>query len=668
MPELPLLVNLAVALGYALVGGLIARRLGLPTIVGYLVAGIAIGPFTPAFRADDAAIHQMAEFGVILLMFGVGLHFSFNDLWRVRQVAIPGALLQMLAAASVGALVARAWGFSAGGAWVFGVAVSVASTVVLMRTLMDQGWLQTPTGKIAIGWLVVEDLLMVGVLVLMPIVAGPAAGGSWLSGLVAVGTALLFVVLMLLAGDYVVPALLARVVHLRSRELFVLAALTLAVGTALASSAYFGVSLALGAFVAGIVVGESPFSLQIGADILPFREAFAVIFFVSVGMLVDPTLLVEEWDRVAIVTILIVVLKGALSGLIAMALRCSGRTVLALATGRGQIGEFSFIVGQSGLALGLIDRGQYSLILAGAILSITLNPLIVRLVEPAERWLKRRPRVWRAIDAVAREHAGAPEPDPAITRHVVIVGCGRVGRHIAEALGRLGIPRLVVEADPTRIDKLRSLGVPVLYGDAGSSDILEHAHLDRARALVITLPDDVAALAVVATARKYAPNLQIVARASTYEGARRLIADGAGQVVRPELEGGVEIVRRTLLDLDLPVRDVQRYTDLVRREGLDASERPSPERARVLQDLVQAAHDLEVGWLVVEEGSAVAGRALADTLIRATAGVTVIAIGRHQNLIRNPGPREVLHPGDRVAVIGTPAQISAAEHFFSKFD
>jgi CPA2 family monovalent cation:H+ antiporter-2 len=227
---------------------------------------------------------------------------------------------------------------------------------------------------------------------------------------------------------------------------------------------------------------------------------------------------------------------------------------------------------------------------------------MVRLIEPTERWLKRRPRAWRIVDGVARANAGLPEPEPDIAAHVVIVGCGRVGRHIAEALGKLEIPRLVVEADPTRIEKLRSIGVPVLYGDAGNSDILEHAHLDRARALVITLPDDPAALAVVATAKKLAPSLPIVARASTFEGARRFRADGVTQVVRPELEGGVEIVRRTLLDLDLPVREVQRYTDLVRREGLDESERPSPERPACWTTWSTPRRS-EVGWLVVESAA-----------------------------------------------------------------
>ncbi len=658
MTELPLLVNFAVALGYALAGGLVARRVGLPTIVGYLAAGVALGPFTAGFRGDEKAIHQLAEFGVILLMFGVGLHFSFRDLWQVRRVAIPGAVIQMVVAAAIGVLIASWWGFSTEGALVFGIAISVASTVVLMRVLMDYGWLDTPTGKIAIGWLIVEDLLMVAVLVLLPVLATPNATASWTVALVAVGKAVLFVALMMFAGDRVVPALLGRVVSMRSRELFVLVALTIAVGTALASSAYFGVSLALGAFVAGIVVGESPFSQQIGADLLPFREAFAVIFFVSIGMLVDPVLVLDQWQRVLVATVLIVIGKGLISGALATVLGCPAHTSLVLAAGRGQIGEFSFIVGQTGLRLGAIDQTQYSIILAAAMLSILINPLMVRLIEPTERALRRRPRLWRLID---RPAIAMPEASHTMSDHVVIVGCGRVGRHIAEALGRLKIPRLVVEADPTRLTKLRELGIPVLYGDASSSDILEHAGLTRARALVITLPDDASALAVVATAKKQAPDLRMVARASTWEGARRLRAAGAHEIVRPELEGGVEIVRRTLLDLDLPVREVQRYAELVRREGLDESERPSADRARVLDDLTRGARSLEVVWIDVTEASPVAGRTLAESRLRTTAGVSVVAIGRQAELIGNPSPEERLRPGDRIAVIGTPAQVTEAE-------
>jgi CPA2 family monovalent cation:H+ antiporter-2 len=663
MHDLPLLVNIAAALGYALAGGLIARKLGLPTIVGYLLAGVALGPFTPGFRGDDAAIGQLAEAGVILLMFGVGLHFNFSDLWGVRRIAIPGAIIQMAIVSVLGYIVARWYGQPQGAAWVLGLAISVASTVVLMRALMDNGWLSTPHGKVALGWLVVEDILCVAILVLLPGMAAASAERSLVvTASLALTKALLFIALMVFVGNKLVPLLLARVVNTRSRELFVLVALTVAVGTALASAKLFGVSLALGAFVAGVVVSESPFSHQISADLLPFREAFAVIFFVSVGMLVDPVSIVMHWHQLLAVLAVAVVGKAIVSGLIAVALGSPAKTVLVLATGRSQVGEFSFIIGQTGMFLGLIDAGLYSMILAAAIVSITINPFLIRLVNPAERYLSRSwPALWHWLD---RHGAPALPEVPALRDHIVIVGCGRVGRHIAETLERLQIPRLVVEADPGRIEKLRQLGVPVLYGHAGSSEILEHAGLDRARALIVTLPDDASVLSVVATARHVAPELHIIARASTWDGAQRLKLEGVRDVVRPELEGGVEIVRRTLLEIDLPVREVQRYTELVRREGLDETEAPSAARARVLDELVAAMAELEVDWKVVERHSELAGKTIAGSAIRSRTGASVVAIIRGNRVIPNPPPEELLQEGDRVAVIGTPHQVATVDQVF----
>ena len=528
----------------------------------------------------------------------------------------------------------------------FGIALSVASTVVLMRSLMDYGWLNTPHGRIGVGWLVFEDVLTVAILVLLPVVTSGSETAPVTTAALAIGKAVLFVALMVFVGNRIVPMLLGLVVNTGSRELFVLVALTVAAGTALA-------------FVAGVVVSESEFSHQIGADLLPFREAFAVIFFVSVGMLVNPGYLVEHWHQVIIVTLLIVVGKALITAAICTILPCQARTALVLAAGRGQVGEFSFIVGQTGLQFGLITSDEYSLVLAGAIVSITLNPFVMRLVGPAERRLRQWPRLWNLMD-----RGGARMPEPVETEklhdHVVIVGCGRVGRHIAEALARLGIPRLVIEADPMRLDKLRELRVPTLYGDAGNSELLAHAALPRARAIVITLPDDGAALAVVTSARHLAPDIHVVARASTWDGARRLKAAGVAEVVRPELEGGVEIVRRTLLDLELPMREVQRYVEIVRREGLDASELPSPERARVLGHLVSTAHDLEVGWLLVDAESSMAGRTLSQSGLRARTGVSVIAIGRGDAVLNNPGPDTELQVGDHVAVIGTQPQIVEA--------
>jgi CPA2 family monovalent cation:H+ antiporter-2 len=662
--DLPLLVNISMALAYALVGGLVARRLGLPTIVGYLIAGVALGPSTLGFRGDQESIGQLAEFGVILLMFGVGIHFSFRDLWQVRRIAIPGALIQMAVVSTMGYGAGRMFGFSPGGAWVLGIAVSVASTVVLMRSLMDNGWLDTPHGKIAIGWLVFEDVLTVAILVLLPVVALPGTDrGGFATAALAIGKAGLFIALMLFAGNRVVPFVLGRVANTRSRELFVLVALTMAAGTALASAAFFNVSLALGAFVAGVVVSESPFSHQISADLLPFREAFAVIFFVSIGMLVDLDYIAENWQLVLVLSTIAIVGKAVVSGALGILLASPAKTALILAAGRSQIGEFSFIVGQGGVAVGLIDNAEYSLILAGAIVSITINPFIVRLVEPTERLLKRRPGVWQWLDRHGMPDLATPE---SMKDHIVIVGCGRVGRHIAEALGRLQVPRLVVESDPARLTKLRDLGVPVLYGDAGSSEILKHAHLASARALVITLPDDVAVLSVVAIAQKQAPHVPIVARASTWDGGQRLKEAGVAQVVRPELEGGLEIMRQTLLGLDVSRREIDRYADILRREGMSGAEQSSEESARVLDDLLAHARDLDIGWLDVGEASPLAGQTLGASQLRTRVGVSVVAIGRQGRIISNPGPAESLLPGDRVAVIGAPAQVSAARDAFEE--
>ncbi|MGH9319513.1 MAG: cation:proton antiporter [Vicinamibacteria bacterium] len=656
MHDVSLLVDIGLALAYALIGGLVARRLRLPTIVGYLLAGVALGPFTPGLQGDIESIRQLAELGVILLMFGIGLHFSLDDLWQVRDIAIPGAVLQMAIATGVGYWMAVGWGWSSPSALVLGIAISVASTVVLLRGLMDIGALDTEHGRVAVGWLVLEDLATVAILVLLPAVLSPDRPGGWYGPAFAIGKAMLFIALMLLIGKRVIPAILGAIADTQSRELFVLVALTAALGTALASAQLFGVSLALGAFVAGVVVSESPFSHQVGADLLPFREAFAVLFFVSVGMLVNPGYLVENWRQVLALTALIVVGKSVLAAVIGFAFPYPARTALIVAAGLSQIGEFSFIVGQSGLALGVLDETQYSLILAGAIVSITINPWMFRLIDPIERFLKRNPRLWARLN---RQGPEMTRPAETLDGHIVIVGSGRVGRHIADVLGQVGVPRLVVEADASRARRLQELGTPVLFGDAANSEILSFAGLGRAHALVVTIPDDTAALMVVTAARHRAPSLRIITRASTWEGARHLKDAGATDIVRPELEGGLEIVRRTLLGLDFAAQDVQRYTDAVRREGLDVP-LVTDDRARVLEDLAHAMGGLEVGWFAVGETSSVAGRTIGDSNLRMRTGASIVAIGRGHDVVSNPGPTERLAPGDRVAVIGSPTEVEDA--------
>jgi len=396
--ELSLLLNITVGLVVAFIGGLVARRIGLPTIVGYLVAGVVIGPFTPGFVGDTHTISQLAEIGVIFLMFGVGLHFSLKDLWSVRSIAIPGAILQMIFVTLLGFVLGQLWGWSVPASLTLGLALSIASTVVLLRSLMEHHLLNTIHGKVAVGWLVLEDMATVLILVLLPTLFGKEAGNG-LSGIaIALFKAFIFVMIMLLAGSRLLPWLFKRIDLTESRELFILAVVAVALGTAVGAAQLFGVSLALGAFLAGVVLGESSQSHQINEEIVPFRDIFAVLFFVSVGMLVNPAELVSNIGHVVALAALILIGKPLLTLLFGFILPGQGRTFLVAAAGLSQIGEFSFIVGQTALALGLITQQQYGLILAGALISITLNPFIFKTIPAAERILQRLPGVWRRLD------------------------------------------------------------------------------------------------------------------------------------------------------------------------------------------------------------------------------------------------------------------------------
>lgn len=656
MHELTLLINIAVALVVAFVGGLVARRIGLPTMVGYMLAGIAIGPFTPGFVGDVDTISQLAELGVIFLMFGVGLHFSFSDLWRVRNIAIPGALAQMTLATLLGFGLSQLWGWSVAAGLVLGLAVSMASTVVLLRGLMDNGLLNTRHGQAAVGWLVLEDLAAVVILVLMPSLAQASGGFDWRSLGLTLLKAVVFALVVLFAGKKLIPWLLLHIALTRSRELFILAVLAISLGTALGAAEIFGVSLALGAFVAGAVVSESPLSHQVGADVLPFREAFAVLFFVSIGMLANPGYLLANLGPVTGLAALVVVGKPILTALLGFLLPAPARTALVVAAGLSQIGEFSFILGQAGLALGLLDQNQYSLILAGALVSITVNPLMYRLIAPAEKMLRRNVRLWTALD----RHGPAPVPlEESIADHVVVVGYGRVGRHIVNVLGRLAIPHLVAETDAERVGRLERLGVPTLFGDAANSEVLRHAGLERARALVVTLPDEAAGEVVVATARALAPELPIIARAGTEDGVTRLAGLGAQHVIHPEMEGGLEIVRHTLLQLGFPLQVVSEYADAVRHDHYDVRV-DTAEEHRLLHELIDAVRGIEITWMRLPAGNPLAGRTLAQANLRARTGASVIAILRDRELMANPKSLTVFAPGDRIALIGDPEQIAAA--------
>ncbi|MBO9313795.1 MAG: cation:proton antiporter [Chloroflexus sp.] len=660
--EISLLANLAIALVVAFVGGLLARQIGLPTIVGYLLAGMAIGPFTPGFVGDVEDIRQLAEIGVIFLMFGVGLHFSLKDLWDVRQVALPGAMLQMAIATGLGFALSQLWGWAPLSGLMLGLSISIASTVVLLRGLMDNGLLSTTAGRIAVGWLVMEDLATVLILVMLPILFGGHNEQSLLSATLSLLKVALFVTVVLFIGRRLLPKLLDIIFATRSRELFILAAVAIALGTAFGAATFFDVSLALGAFLAGVVLSETQFSHQIGDDVLPFRETFAVIFFVSVGMIVNPVYLWANAGQVLALTALIVLGKAFFTQLLGFVLPASGRTMLIVAAGLSQIGEFSFILGQAGVTLGLLTPEQYSLILAGSLLSIMVNPLMFRSIKTVERVMQRMsPQLWERFD----QHPLQPA-DLALPRegHVVVVGYGRVGQHIVNVLERLGVPRLVIEIDSGRAAEFNARGIPTLFGDAANSDVLIHAGLERARALVVTLPDETATEMVVAAARKIAPNLPIIARAATTKGVGRLLNLGAHDVIHPELEGGLEVMRHTLLCLGYPATQVQGYTDAVRRDEYDTTVSSDAEH-QALDQMVRAARGIEIAWRLVREQSPIVGQTLAEANIRARTGASVIALIRNQQLIANPKSSTVFQAGDLLGLIGDREQIAAAEQLLS---
>ena len=533
-----LIHTIAAALGLALVLGFVATRVRLPALVGYLLAGVVIGPFTPGFVADAALASQLAEIGVMLLMFGVGLHFSWGELLSVRKIALPGAVAQMAVATLLGVGLATWWGWGLGGALVFGLSLSVASTVVLLRALETQGLLDSYTGRIAVGWLVVEDLAMVLVLVLLPPLGGWLGGGVAPGGSLwkAVGLTLLqvggFVALMLVVGRRLFPWALWQVARTGSRELFTLCVVAAAVGIAFGSAALFGVSFALGAFFAGMVMRESEFSHRAAQESLPLRDAFAVLFFVSVGMLFNPWVLVERPLQVLGVVAIIMAGKTVAAAALVLALRYPLNTALTVSASLAQIGEFSFILMGLGTSLGLLPPEGASLVLAGALISIALNPFVFRLIAPLQDWLRARSalarRLEQRVDPLAELPLGTDQRY--LARQVVLVGYGRVGRRIANALVAHDVPFVVAERDRDLVEMLRGAGMAAVFGDAVDPAVLIQAHIARAHMLVIATPDTLDVRQIVATARQLNPGIQAVLRTHNEEEARLLEQECVGTV------------------------------------------------------------------------------------------------------------------------------------------
>jgi CPA2 family monovalent cation:H+ antiporter-2 len=573
MHETPLITTLVAGFVLAFLFGTIANRFKLPPLVGYLIAGILVGPYTPGYVADQSLALELAEIGVILLMFGVGLHFSLRDLLSVRFIAVPGAIAQIGFATALGWALGQVMGWGHGGSLVFGLALSVASTVVLLKALQERRIVDTERGRIAVGWLIVEDLAMVMALVLIPAVAGVTGSEQahadpmavqlshmlgfdlGITGMIALTLLKVagFIGFMLVFGRKLIPWILHHIAHTGSRELFRLGVLAIALGVAFGAAKLFGVSLALGAFFAGMILSESPLSHRAAQESLPLRDAFAVLFFVSVGMLFDPASILRDPLPVLAAVAIIVIGKSLAAFLIVIAFRKSSGTALTISASLAQIGEFSFILAELGVGLDLMPKEGRDLILAGAIISIILNPLVFWLCDQIRPWLEARlTREERSVTSdgatePVSEPDGAPVQTPTTLRgHTVIVGHGRVGSVVAQAVRAAGTPVLVIEDSEKRVETLRQEGVEVVIGNAVSTEILALTNLPAATTIVVAIPDAFEAGQVTEQARAANPSICIVARAHSDEEIEHLMKFGADVVIMGEREiarGMVDYIR-----------------------------------------------------------------------------------------------------------------------------
>ncbi|WP_445405495.1 cation:proton antiporter [Acinetobacter pittii] len=559
--DVDLIILLAVGFGVALIFGYIAARLRLPPLIGYLIAGIIISPNTPGIEADIHLANQLAELGVMFLMFGVGMHFSLKDLLLVRRIALPGAILQIAVATLLGIGVSMLWGWSFGSALVFGLSLSCASTVVLLKALGDRGLLDSVNGKIAVGWLLVEDLVMVLVLVLLPATAvllgGKAPTGAdgniWLTLGITLLKVIGFIAFMLIVGKRVVPIIMQFVARLGSRELFTLTVVAAAVSIAYGSYAIFGVSMALGAFFAGMVVKESDFSHRAEEETLPLREIFSILFFVSVGMLFDPHILVESPLHILAVIAIIMVGKTLAAMALVLFFRYPINTALTVGASLAQIGEFSFILATLGVSLGLLSLEAQNLILAGALFSITLNSFIFSAIEPVQRWIRERSHLARLLERSGDPLAMLPdEVDQAYLRdQVVIVGYGGVGRRITENLINENIKVVIAEENREIVEKLRNANIAAVSGVATEPSVLIQAHIMHARLLVISPMDILDIHRIVAIAKQLNPQIQVLICAESKEEAAVIRDENIGEVFYAKEEMAKNMSHHILNQIEL---------------------------------------------------------------------------------------------------------------------
>jgi CPA2 family monovalent cation:H+ antiporter-2 len=628
----------------AFVFGTIAQRLGQPPILGYVVAGVALGPNTGGVTVSNIHdIELLAEIGVALLLFALGLEFSFKKLRAVRSVALVGTPIQMLLTISLGYGIGHFLGWEWKASLWLGALVSLSSTMVILKTLMSQGWLGTLSSKVMVGMLIVQDLAVVPLMIILPQLNDPRAGAFTLA--FAAAKAAVFLTAMIVLGTRLLPRVLTWTARLRSRELFLLA--ITAIGLGVGYGTYLvGLSFAFGAFVAGMVLSESDFGHQALSDIVPVRDLFGLLFFASVGMLLEPSFLFENLATVAILVAAVSLGKGVIFALVVRAFGYGNVVPLAVGLGLFQVGEFSFVLARVGLSTQSIDHDLYALVLTTAIVTMLLTPIVSGQTAPLyalrRRWFRRE-----SLDSMNM-------PEEGLRDHVVIAGAGRVGGHVARVLKDIGRSFVVIELDHRTVQRFKDMGVPVVFGDASQDPVLRAAAIERACLLLVTIPDLVVARSVVQNAKALKADLHTVARASSPDHLQEFAALDVFEVVQPEYEAGLEMTRQALLHLRISPSDIQRYTDRVRQElysSLDAA-RPDHHTLRLLR---HAEGEFDLEWVTLEPGCRLGGMSIGEAHIRTTTGESVVGVIRQHALTPNPEASFRFQDDDLVAIIGSDA-------------
>jgi monovalent cation:H+ antiporter-2, CPA2 family len=648
--------DIALILVVALIGGIIAQRLGQPLIIGYITAGVLVGPYTAGPTVTEIHdIEVLAEIGVALLLFALGLEFNFQKLAKVKWIAFIGTPIQIGLSMLIGWWVALILGWSNTAALWAGGIMALSSTMVILKTLAAQGELGSLASRIMISMLIIQDLAVVPMMLILPEIDQLESGMTNL--LWAAVRATIFLVAMVVIGTRVMPYLLRRISQWGSRELF-LVAIT-AIGLGIGYGTYLaGLSFAFGAFVAGMVLSDSEYSHQALSDIVPLRDIFSMIFFVSVGMLINPLFLWENATTILAFVGIVILSKALIFGGITHLFGYRGDIPLTVALGLFQIGEFAFVLARVALDKGMLDSDQYNLVLATALVTMMVTPMMMRLRGPLSALQQR---IWPA----PTPHVSNELPDVAMQNHAIIVGYGRVGQYTAQLLQRLNLSFVVIESDQYRLDELNAHGMPVIYGDGASAEVLQAAGIDHARLVLIAVGSAFDVESIARRARELAPSVHIVARAAKMSQIEVLRDLGIHEVVQPEFEAGLEMMRQTLLHFDVSADRIEQLSDEVRAAAYVPISSPHLQTS-LLSSMAQTRIGLALHWYTLAANTPIVGKSLEQSAIREHSGVLVIAVIKHGEVQMTPSAQTVLETGDIVAVCGTPEQRQAFEQLIEQ--